>query len=117
MELTFLLALLWKHAVVDIGIQRLQGNLHKYNYRSKRAQQHYGAHGIATFLVALFFVGPITALIAGVFDWIAHWHIDYAKSNTMMRFEINSTNQAYWWMLTLDQMLHYLTYYLIILLV
>lgn len=113
MELTLLLCLLWKHAIVDIGVQRLQGNLHKYNYTSKLAQQHYGAHGIGTFIIMLFFAGPVTAILAGAFDWIAHWHIDYAKSQTNMRLNLNSTNQAYWWLLSLDQILHYTTYYLI----
>ena len=117
MELTLFLFLLWKHAIVDIVIQRKQGRLHKYNYRSKRAHYHYGAHGIATVLVMLFFAGPITAIVAGILDWIAHWHIDFCKSRYMMIKHINSQQLIYWGLLTIDQMLHYLTYYLIILLV
>ena len=117
MELTLFLFLLCKHAIVDIGVQRLQGNLHKYNYNSKLAQQHYGAHGIGTFIIMLFFAGPVTAILAGAFDWIAHWHIDHTKARINQRFEWNSTHNAFWYMVTIDQMLHFATYWLIIVLI
>jgi len=116
MELSFFLALLIKHAIVDIGIQGMQGHLNKANYYSKLAQYHYGLHGIATFFVALVFVGPVTALIAGALDWLAHWHIDFVKSTLVKKLPYKKYGKVWLWLTGLDQMCHYLTYYLIILL-
>lgn len=117
MDLTIFLCLLWKHAFIDIGVQRTIKNLDKYNYWSPKGFYHYGGHGVFTMLVFFMFTGPLTAIIAGLLDFLAHWHIDYTKSQIMMRWHINSTHQSYWWLLTIDQMLHYLTYYVIILLI
>ena len=117
MELTLLLFLLLKHAVVDIGLQRHQGQLFKANYRSKRAQYHYIPHGIGTFVAFIFFTGPITAIIAGILDWLAHWQIDFLKSSAVKHLKIVPQSKQWWWLTTVDQILHYLTYYLIILLV
>ena len=116
MELTFFLALLIKHAIVDIGIQGMQGPLNKANYYSKLAQYHYGLHGIATFFVALMFVGPVTALLAGIIDWLAHWHIDFVKSTLVKRSPYVKYGKVWLWLTSIDQLCHYITYYSIIVL-
>ena len=55
------------------------------------------------------------AIAIGLFDYIAHWHIDHLKSRTQKKFNIKSPEKAYWFLSSIDQGLHYLTYYLIIL--
>ena len=117
MEITLFLCLLFKHAIVDIALQRHIKYPRKYIYSSRLAQLHYGQHGVATFLVCLLFVGPLTALVAGALDWVAHWHIDHTKARINQRFEWNSTHNAFWYMVTIDQMLHFATYWLIIVLI
>lgn len=117
MDLNIFLLLLVKHAFVDIGIQSMQGTLNKQNYRSKRAHLHYGTHGIGTVLVFLVCgIGPITALIAGAIDWIAHWHIDYVKTSAIKSWSVQKNTVKFWWITSADQALHYLTYYMLIIL-
>ena len=106
--------LLVKHAIVDVGIQRHLGWMGKEKYFSKLAQKHYVGHGIGTFIVLLT-VGFVPALIAGVFDWWCHWQIDHIKARINDKYNITTTNYTYWWLLTIDQLLHYLTYLAIIL--
>jgi len=117
MELSLFLGLLVKHAFCDIALQRHIKRPNKQIYSSKLAQLHYIEHGVATFLVCLFFVGPLTALIAGALDWFAHWHIDHVKARINQKFNWNSTHNQFWYMVTIDQMLHFLTYYIIIVLI
>ena len=117
MELSLLFGLLVKHAICDIGLQRYIKRPNKQIYSSKKAQIHYLQHGVGTFLICLFFVGPLTALIAGALDWVAHWHIDHTKARVNEYFGWNSTHKAFWWMVSIDQILHYLTYYIIIVLI
>ena len=80
MEVDFLFLLILKHAIADVGIQRHLGIQKKHEWLSKKAQLHYLTHGIGTFIV-LSPIDLIVALIAGIVDWIAHWHIDFIKTN------------------------------------
>ena len=115
MELVFFLALLIKHAIVDVGIQRQLGWLGKEHYWRKRPHLHYGGHGIGTAIVLLS-SGIVPAVIAGALDWVLHWHIDCAKAKINNYLEIDASNKTYWWLLTLDQICHYLTYFIIVIL-
>lgn len=116
MELTLLFFLLLKHAIVDIGLQRMQGDLFKATYSSRRAHYHYIAHGIGTTIAFIILTGPLIALLAGIVDWLAHWHIDFVKSSIVKHFNIKSQSIQWWWVTTVDQMFHYTTYYLLIIL-
>jgi hypothetical protein len=109
-QLFLISILLIKHAIVDVGIQRMLGWMGKEKYRSKLAQNHYVGHGVGTFLVLLVPVGVTTALIAAVFDWLCHWHIDYTKAVINTHYEFDASCTEFWWLLTVDQILHYLTY-------
>lgn len=114
MELILFLCLLLKHAIVDIGIQAYQPNLSKATYTSLRAHYHYAPHGAGTFLAFAIFVDPVTALIAGAIDWIAHWHIDFVKSSVVKHGNLEKYKPKWFWATTVDQMLHYATYYLLV---
>jgi len=113
MEAVFLFLLIFKHAIVDVGLQRHLGVQKKHQWLSPKAQIHYLSHGAGTFIV-LVTLDPVLALIAGLCDWIAHWHIDFTKTNINNKYELNNADYAYWWLLTIDQLLHYTTYFLII---
>jgi hypothetical protein len=117
MDLNIFILLLIKHAIVDIGIQRMQTNLNKISYKSHRAHYHYGSHGLGTFIVFMLFTGPVTALIAGLLDWVAHWHIDWAKHTILKKLPtVKSHSISWWWVTAIDQIFHYLTYYLLVIL-
>ena len=114
MGLILFLGLLLKHAIVDIGIQAYQTNLSKADYTSLKAHYHYAPHGIGTFLVFVTFVNPVVALIAGILDWIAHWHIDFVKSSVVKHGNLEKYTPKWYWATTVDQILHYTTYYLLV---
>ena len=110
--------LLIKHCVIDLWIQSLLTyNQKKSIYTSLSAQVHYAQHGLGTMFVLLFFIPWPLAILFGICDYLAHWHIDFIKSSTQKRFGIKSPSKGYWFLSSIDQGLHYLTYYVIILLV
>ena len=70
-----------------------------------------------TSLVCLFFVHWSIAIVVGLIDYIAHWHIDYSKSKVKDYFGVKVPEKGYWFLSSIDQGLHYLTYYAIVLLI
>lgn len=111
MELLF--ALLIKHAICDLALQRWhgwEGIGPKYRYFNPRAQKHYLEHGFGTLIVFLVFTDPYIALCAALFDWFCHWHIDMLKSNINKICNWREKNQGFWVLVTIDQILHYATY-------
>lgn len=110
--------LLVKHCIIDLYLQSLLTyKTRKSKYNSLSAQVHYLQHGVGTLLVLLFFVPWPIAILFAIFDHVAHWHIDFTKSSTQKRFGIEQHSKGYWFLSSIDQGLHYLTYYIIILLV
>ena len=107
-----ILLLLIKHAICDLAIQRWHGWAGigpKYYWFRLKSQKHYLEHGLGTFLVFMLFVDPYTALCAALCDWIAHWHIDFTKSNVNRYFNWRDKDQGFWVLVTIDQSLHYLS--------
>lgn len=118
MLLLLFLLLLCKHAFVDIGIQSIHSSLRKSNYFSTRAQFHYCEHGIGTFIVCLGFTQQLyLSLAMGVFDYLTHWNIDFAKSSIVQKYKIKHYSIPWHFITSVDQMLHYITYGLIVLFV
>ena len=77
---------------------------------------HAGLHAVLTCLVLLLF-GVYDAhilLLAILFDFVCHYHIDFTKSKVMKKFDLHTQNYWYWFVHGLDQLLHLLTYYVII---
>jgi len=106
-----------KHAWIDLGLQPTsypQGK-GKFNYFGLYGHlQHYIPHGLGTVLVLSFFTDLRTALICGLIDWFLHWHIDYAKTRTRAKFGWVRMDRMFWILNTVDQCLHFATYYLIV---
>lgn len=113
-----LLSLLFalKHFIVDFPLQTSP-----YLYKNKGVYGHPGGlihsglHGVGTFLILLAFapIGWVCAL--SLFDELIHYHIDWAKVNINDRFGWGpTTHSEFWVLLGLDQLLHSLTYILMI---
>ena len=113
LEIYIFLLLLLKHAVVDLCMQSYNGAVKKTEYISN-AHKHYLEHGLLTFLVVVCFLPFQFALLAGFLDYVIHWHIDHLKSRLVQHFEINRDSTVFWRIQAVDQALHYLTYYLIV---
>jgi hypothetical protein len=112
-----LLLLLIKHAVIDLGLQGYISGT-KLEYFGRKLFIHGTQHGIGTLLVLTAFVQSFElAFVLGVLDWILHWHIDYCKTQYLTRRAISIDSRHFWWIQAVDQILHYLTYFLIVLLV
>lgn len=94
----------------------------KGTYGATGGLLHSGLHGWATMLTITAFFTVTTSwgitgagalgILLGALDAVIHYHIDWAKMNLSRDFTIN--DRMYWTLLGLDQMLHYLTYTLII---
>jgi hypothetical protein len=103
------LALLIKHFIVDIGVQSLIPATPKHNYFS--GHLHYFHHGVGAFLATMFVVPIQYAMLIGVLDYIAHWHIDWAKHHLNIILEAKPRSEVWWWTMVLDQIVHVLFYY------
>ena len=111
--MTFLYLLLVKHIIVDLALQTHLGKRNKFDYFGN-GHVHYLQHGAATFAVALCFLDVQTALLVSVFDYVAHWHIDWGKHHLNDLLKIAPRSLSWWWTNTLDQILHFTTYYVIV---
>ena len=111
METTLLIftLLITKHFIVDFPLQQAYQYTNKGTYGHPGGILHAGLHGIGTFLCLMVF-SPFAILLAFV-DMVVHYHIDWAKMNINSKLGWGpTTHEQFWWLLGLDQLLHYLTY-------
>ena len=111
---TFAFLLTVKHTVCDLALQRIFPADKKF-YFDPSAHIHYFHHGIGSFLIGLMLGLPFAILI-GVIDYIVHWHVDYTKTIVRDHYNMISTQDRYWVLQTVDQALHFATYYCFVLL-
>jgi hypothetical protein len=105
-----LLLLQIKHWYVDFVMQTPEMVAGKGIYANPKGVLHSAQHGLATFIIlALFTSLPLAAALA-LFDFVTHYHIDWAKMNYGCR-DIQSPK--FWHHLGLDQMAHQIVYLLI----
>jgi len=105
------LVLMIKHFIVDIGIQSHIPSSPKHNYFS--GHLHYFHHGVGAFLATMFVVPIQYAMLIGVIDYIAHWHIDWAKHHLNREIKAKVRSERWWWTMVLDQVIHTIFYYYI----
>jgi hypothetical protein len=119
--LTLFTAFILKHFIADFPLQSQRMVDEKGTYGKEGGIIHAGIHGWFTMLIiTLFYVttgwditaASIIGALCGLLDMIIHYHVDWAK----MRLGRGLTPQdrCFWTLLGVDQMLHYLTYVLII---
>lgn len=106
-----------KHFVVDFPLQT------KYQYSNKHIWGHPGGilhaalHGIFTFpiLIGMTYINWQMSIVLAILEGIVHYIIDYCKVNINLYYNWKpNTSEQFWWVLGLDQLLHYLTYCTII---
>ena len=75
---------------------------------------HAGIHAIGTLLVLAPFIGSASVMYA-LIDMVVHYHIDWAKMKLSRRYDLQPTNsERFWILLGFDQLLHHITYFVII---
>ncbi len=104
-----------KHFVCDFPLQ-----VSPWMYRNKGIYLHLGGlthaaiHAVGTWLVLIFFIGQ-QALLYALIDFVVHYHIDWAKLRFNKRYDWRPDNSnGFWILLGFDQLLHHITYFVII---
>jgi len=106
-----------KHFICDFPLQAFP-----WMYKNKGTYGHPGGvvhaliHFLGTFLVlGLIGIPMMVVLCCSIFDFIAHYHIDWAKMRLGAHYNLGPyTSEWFWILLGFDQLLHFLTYYAII---
>ena len=108
--LLILLLLQIKHFIVDFPLQNPYQWKNKGTYGHPGGILHSQLHANATFLILIFFTNVLTAVILAVIDFLIHYHVDWAKMKLNAKLRLTPTDEKFWWLLGLDQLLHQLTY-------
>lgn len=107
--------LVLKHFIVDFPLQTPYQWMNKGTYMHPGGLLHAGLHGLATCMIMSYFALVPEAIWFGLFDAIIHYHVDWAKMNLNAKMGWKpDTHPEFWWLLGLDQLLHYMTYILIV---
>jgi hypothetical protein len=109
--LLFLLSI--KHVIADYFLQKSWMIKEKGMYGAQGGIAHASIHSIGTFLVLFPFFNPVLIFILSVLDGIAHYHIDYFKSNYRKGKPLSTNDAEYWMIHGVDQFTHFVTYILI----
>lgn len=112
MILTLLTLFIIKHFVADYLLQFNYMIEEKGTYLATGGIQHSAIHSILTYFILLYFTNPHIASMLALLDFAIHYHIDWAKMNLCRG--LTTADRTFWIWLGFDQMLHYLTYILII---
>ncbi len=102
-----------KHFLADFVWQTDHMIQEKGTYFAAHGLYHSGIHGLGTFLI-MTMLHPALGIIFGLFDFIVHYHIDWAKINITKKHKYTPADRQFWFWLGFDQLLHQITYILII---
>ncbi|UZV39730.1 hypothetical protein APT65_00127 [Trabzonvirus APT65] len=117
LPMMLLSTLVLKHFVFDFAYQPPYQWRNKGTYGHMGGIQHSGFHSIATCIILLIYPVPIEkVLVLVLFEFIAHYHIDWAKMsiNKKMGWKAD-THEEFWILLGFDQLLHIQCYIFIVL--
>jgi hypothetical protein len=103
-----------KHFVFDYVLQTPFQFLNKGTYGHFGGVLHSGMQALGT-IFAFFVVPPGWALGLAIVvgEFIVHYHVDWAKEQTLRRMKLTHTDAWYWRFYGTDQLAHQLTYIVI----
>lgn len=119
--LTLFTLFILKHFVADFPLQSQRMVDEKGIYGREGGIVHAGIHGWFTMMIIMTFyivngwdviAAGLMAALLGLLDASIHYHIDWAKMR--LGKGLTPADRCFWILLGVDQMLHYLTYVLII---
>lgn len=100
-----------KHFVFDWLLQTPYEIAHKGIYGHLGGITHSAKHSFGSVMVMLAFgVDLNLTLMLAFAEFLAHYHIDWAKQQLVKRLSLTHENRAFWWFIGGDQLLHQLTY-------
>lgn len=111
-----LFALTVKHFLADFPLQ------FPFMYKNKGIYGHLGgvAHALVHFVgtgwvFVLFGFAFLPCVLLAALDSVVHYHVDWTKYYINRKMGWTPTTTDYfWYLLGLDQLLHYLTYFLLV---
>lgn len=112
---TLLVLFQLKHFVCDYPLQTqyMLSKMQATGWKLPLAA-HAAVHSLATYIITMYFVGPFTAILFALADFIIHFTVDRIKASPKLGGRWNPTQPYFWWALGADQMAHHLTHYLFI---
>lgn len=102
-----------KHFIADYLLQADYMLEQKGIYGALGGLHHSAIHGVGTFF-SLIFLYPAFAFLAAIFDFLVHYHIDWAKVNITKKIGIIAQDYRFWALFGADQFWHNITYIVII---
>jgi len=102
-----------KHFLTDFVWQTDRMVAEKGIYGAQYGIYHSLIQSAGTFL-AFAWLHPILGIAAALVDFVAHYHIDWAKININRRFKYTPADRQFWFWLGLDQLAHQITYILLV---
>jgi hypothetical protein len=106
-----------KHFLIDFLLQTRYQWSNKGTYGHPGGLLHAGLHGAGTAICLLPFAWE-NILFLALLDAVFHYHIDWAKMRLNHHYGWRAdTSEYFWWTLGADQLLHTLTYIIIIALI
>lgn len=116
--LILLVALQIKHFVLDFAYQPPYMWMNKGTLGHPGGIIHAGLHALMSFILVLTVSSVSVALTVLLFEFVAHYLIDYAKMNInrIKGWKCN-THSEFWILAGLDQLLHQFTYIIILMMV
>lgn len=122
MVLLTLALLLLKHFICDFPLQAFSWMyLNKGTYGHLGGLAHALVHGVGTLIVLLvirhLYLTPSLSQLSllVIFDMLMHYHIDWSKMQLNRRLSLTPANEGFWVLLGVDQLLHQLTYLVLVL--
>ena len=102
-----------KHFLADFVLQTPRMIREKGVYGTAHGIYHSLIHASGT-LIAFIWLHPIIGLATAFFDFLLHYHIDWAKSNINKKYNYTQDNPKFWIWFGVDQLSHQFTYIVLI---
>lgn len=103
-----------KHFIFDFLLQKPFHYENKGTYGHPGGLAHAGLQALGTLIALWFFADLLWCVLMAMFDFLVHYHVDWAKTNLNAKYTLTPNDEKFWWLLGLDQLLHSLTYVAII---
>jgi uncharacterized protein DUF3307 len=104
-----------KHFACDFALQTPRQIQAKAFYGRRGGLEHAGLHAVASIpalLVLTQSAGVIAVMVIG--ELVVHYHVDFAKARIDKLGGYTETTRAYWLVFGLDQLIHQMTYLVIV---
>lgn len=102
-----------KHFLADFVYQTDKMIQEKGIYGAKEGIKHSLIQAVGTGF-AFVWIHPIIGLATAILDFIAHYHIDWAKINLNKKHNYTPKDHKFWFWLGFDQLAHQITYIILV---